>query len=359
MKVFKTIAAIYIAVFFLGSVLLYGCSKPAERISESTTPVISSNQGTVQETTAETPEKIDYAGMNVNEDGKIMVLMYHGIGDKEEEWVRTADNLRKDLQTLYDKGYRTISLHDYINNNIKTPAGFIPVVITFDDSLQNQFRYIEKDGQTIVDPNCAVGIMQDFEKSHEDFGNAATFYIYYPVPFGQKDKISEKLEYLLNSGFDIGNHSYTHEMLGSMDADGIQKQLGLNVKLTNGYIPGYTVDTLALPYGSRPKDEALRKYIISGEYEGTKYTNNAVLLVGANPAPAPCDKNFDPAAIPRVRASEMNVSGTGIYDWLKYFDSHPAEKYISDGNPSTVVIPENRKDKINSEKLGDKKLIIY
>jgi hypothetical protein len=285
--------------------------------------------------------------------------MYHGIGDKEEEWVRTADNFKKDLKTLYDKGYRTISLHDYINNNINTPAGFTPVVITFDDGLTNQFNYIEKDGKLEINPDCAVGIMRNFGEEHEGFGNAATFFVYYPIPFGQKDKIAEKFQYLISNGFDIGNHSYTHEMLNKMDGAGIQKQLGLNVKMTEGYMPGYDVDTLALPYGLRPKDEELRKLIVSGEYDGTQYSNKAVLLVGSNPAPAPCSKGLDLSSLPRVRASEMKTEGTGLYDWLKYFDNHPKERYISDGDPSTVVLPKDFEDKINNGELKDKKLIIY
>lgn len=358
--------AVFLAAVFLATIALSGCSGQGGKVSDSGTAAdtsVSSSPPTQKEeppvTETEAEPKIDYKGLKVNESGKIMILMYHGIGDEEQEWVRTADNFRKDLQTLYDKGYRTISLHDYINNNINTPAGFTPVVITFDDGLQNQFNYIEKDGQSVINPNCAVGIMQSFAKEHEGFGNAATFFVYYPVPFGQKDMIKEKFQYLIDNGFDIGNHSYTHEMLNKMDADGIQRQLGLNVKMTDEYLPGYNVDTLALPYGSRPQDEELRKYIISGEYDGTKYSNNAVLLVGANPALAPGSKDLDLSALPRVRASEMKTDGVGLYDWLKFFDKHPEQKYISDGDPYTVVIPEGSQDKMDSGKLADKKTIIY
>lgn len=64
---------------------------------------------------------VDLKGLKVNELGKIMVLMYHGIGEEEDVWVRTPENFRKDLQTLYDKGYRAIGMKDYIEGNIDTP----------------------------------------------------------------------------------------------------------------------------------------------------------------------------------------------------------------------------------------------
>lgn len=337
-------------------IVLSGCSKETAKIDVKSP--LPDNEKAVEVIIPEQP-KIDYNSIKANESGKIMVLMYHGIGNLEEEWVRTADNFKKDLKALYDKGYRTLSLHDYINNNINTPSGFTPVVITFDDSIQNQFNFIEKDGEFEIDSTSAVGIMDSFSKEYKGFGNAATFYVYFPIPFRQKDRIKDKFEYLIKNGYDIGNHSYTHEMLGKMDAAGIQKQLALNVSMTGNYIPGYTVDTLALPYGSRPKDEALRKYLISGEYDGTKYTNNAVLLVGSNPAPAPNSIDYNPSAIPRIRASDMKTGGTGIYDWLKYFDLHPENRYISDGDPETVVVPKSHESGINKTSILSKEFITY
>lgn len=353
MKNRRVFTALFLSIIFLTS-----CSKQTANVTQEPVPAASEKLKAVEEGFKEN-EKVDYSKLKVNESGKVMILMYHGIGDKEGEWVRTADNFRKDLQMLYDKGYRTVSLHDYINNNINIPAGYMPVVITFDDGLLNQFNLIEKDGRFVTDSNCAVGIMEDFAVKHTGFGSAATFYVYYPVPFRQMDKIKYKFEYLINKGFDIGNHSYTHEMLGKLDDKGIQKQLGLNVKTSMEYLADYKVDTLALPYGSRPKDEDLRKYLISGEYEGTKYENRAVLLVGSNPAPAPGTMDYDPSALPRVRASETNTGGTGIYDWLKYFDSHPDERYVSDGNSETVVVPKSKEYNLKLEDLKNKKIITY
>ena len=40
---------------------------------------------------------VDLKGLKVNELGKIMVLMYHGIGEEEDVWVRTPENFRKKI----------------------------------------------------------------------------------------------------------------------------------------------------------------------------------------------------------------------------------------------------------------------
>ena len=121
---------------------------------------------------------VDLKGLKVNELGKIRVLMYHGIGEEEDVWVRTPENFRKDLQTLYDKGYRAIGMKDYIEGNIDTPPGTTPVIITFDDGLQGQFNVLGDGDEFVVDPNCAVGILEDFNKV-SDFGLKATFYVFY------------------------------------------------------------------------------------------------------------------------------------------------------------------------------------
>jgi len=231
-------------------------------------------------------------------------------------------------------------------------------VLTFDDGLQNSFNIIEENGEKKIDPDCAVGIIEEFRKQHPDFGSGGSFFVYYPIPFRQKELIKEKYDFLVQNGYDIGNHAYTHENLGKLDAEGIQKALGKNVKLTREYLPEYDVYALALPYGAGPKGDNY-KYAVQGEYEGVKYNHRAILLVGSNPAPSPVSVKFDPLRLPRVRASEMNTAGVGLYDWLGYFDKNPEKRYISDGNPDTVAIPESERENVDQNKLKGKELLVY
>jgi len=97
------------------------------------------------------------------------------------------------------------------------------------------------------------------------------------------------------------------------------------------------VDTLALPFGISPRNRALAE---DGESGGVKYHNRAVLLVGANPAPSPCSIKFNPLRLPRIQAYSGPL---GSDYWLKLFHDRPKLRYISDGDPATVSVPEDRR----------------
>jgi peptidoglycan/xylan/chitin deacetylase (PgdA/CDA1 family) len=295
---------------------------------------------------------IDLAEVKPNEAGKVMIIMYHDISDREGEWSRHYENFRKDLEIFYQKGYRLISLKDFLDNNIDIPAGFSPIIFTFDDGTKGQFNLIEKDGELVIDPVCAVGILEEFNKKYPDFGMAATFYVYYPIPFRQKEYIGQKFEYLIKNGMDIGNHTYSHANLKGISRQEIQKEIGLHIKKTMGYLKDYNVDTLALPYGSYSKDNY--EVIISGRYDDIEYFNRAILMVGAEPALSPVHKRFDPHRLPRIRGSQVYIDR-----WLKHFDDNPHERYISDGDLNTITVPKEMEKSINPEALNGKELKVY
>ncbi|MCX7884583.1 MAG: polysaccharide deacetylase family protein [Caloramator sp.] len=348
-----------IAAIIISSALLTSCAINTEaKISNQIKQESSKIQNTSSNIAEDTKDKHENSSVKPNEAGKIMILMYHDIGPKEGEWVRTPENFKKDLETLYKKGYRLISIKDYINGDINIPKGTSPVVITFDDGTLGQFNMIKTNEGYTVDPNCAVGILEDFYKNHPDFGMKATFYVYYPVPFRQKDLIDLKFKHLIENGMDIGNHAYNHENLRNLSLEDIQKALGKNVYETKKHIQDYEVDSLALPYGIKPKLQNLKQYVIKGEYLNIKYENKAVLLVGSNPAYPIYSIKTKVDAIPRIRASEMNTYGTGLYDWLEYFDKHPEERYISDGNMNTISVPINKEKDINRDKVNGKEIIV-
>lgn len=303
------------------------------------------------------PEEVDYAALGVNELGQIMVLMYHRFEETEDEWARTPENFRKDLENLYAEGYRLVSMNDVLDGNIDIPAGTSPVVFTFDDGTAGQFRLIEKDGELVVDPDCAVGIMEEFHREHPDFGLTGTFYIYYVAPpFGQSDYVQAKLEYLVERGFEIGNHTYGHGNLRKLAPEAARKEIAYQVKWTEEYLPGYRVRSLALPLGAHPDDKSL---IVQGSFEGIAYHNEGILLVGSNPAPSPFDKRFVPSAIPRIRASEIKTDGLGMYEWMERLRDNPENRYVSDGNPETVVVPEHLAEDVDEARVGSRSVITY
>lgn len=319
---------------------------------QSTPRTISEPPATTRENESAAPD-IDLESVKPNELGQVMILAYHEIGKNEARWVRTPDAFRKDLQRLYDLGYRPISLRDYVTNNIDTEPGKAPVVITFDDSTEGQFRILP-DGS--IDPDCAFGILKEFNRKHPDFPLRATFYVIYPIPFRQKEHVSRKFQEIIDAGMDIGNHTYSHENLRRLSTEGAMKELALAVREAKRIESRAIVDSVALPYGLAPKDESALK---SGRFEEMSYTNIAALLVGANPAPSPVSPDFDPFRLPRVQAVDPSIATFGIDQWIRYFERHPEKRYVSDGDPNTVTVPEALSDMVDQQKLGGKKLRTY
>ena len=294
--------------------------------------------------------------LKVNELGAVMILEYHRIAE-EGRWSRAPDNFRADLEFLYEHGYRCVSLKDLVTNNISVPAGYTPLVITFDDADPSQFRYVEENGELVIDPRCAVGIMEQFSKEHPDFNMTATFYVL-PVLFGQEEYVEKKLSYLVEHGYDIGNHTVNHVPLGEATPEEILEELSGNISMVQEYLPEYQQASIALPLGSEPKDYSLFKY---GDYEGVKIDFLASLLVGANPSPAPCDRSFDPMRLPRIQAIDpsLDTGDSGLYAWAQYFMENPERRYVSDGDPNTVTIPKHMADRVDTERLGEKRLRAY
>lgn len=341
-----------------------GCSISARDLSEQPgiAPAIPGNlvtnpPGSIPDNPNETEtqnglQQADLAGIKANESGKVMILMYHVIGaPAEKPWMQTTENFRRDLHLLYEQGYSLISLNDFIQNNITTPAGRSPVVLTFDDASPGHFRYIVgEDGKKEIDPQCAVAILLEFGKEHPDFGHTAIFYIN-DRPFGQSGYWQEKLRELVSLGFDIGNHTLTHPKMNSLSHEDVQKELANLARLVEDTVPGYRVNSLALPFGIFPTDFNLAVQGIHNEFE---YKHEAVLRVGANPAKSPNTAGFDPCRLPRVQASTEELG-----KWLEYFKKNPQERYISDGDPMTIAVPRDKEEMVDRESIKDKKLVIW
>ena len=113
-------------------------------------------------------EDIDFSLVQPNEIGDIIIAMYHGI-QNNPPYHRTAEDYKKDLQYMYDNGYRLISMRDYIDHNISVAAGYTPIVLTFDDGLRSSFSLEEVNGELRPVEDSAVGILEAFNAEHPDF----------------------------------------------------------------------------------------------------------------------------------------------------------------------------------------------
>lgn len=366
MKFSKTIKLILFCALVLS---LTGCSRPTyheDDIVEVPLETESADKGEHEEEEigeveeVKDPKELINLDLKPNEVGEVMVLMYHNVGEEEEEWVRTPENLRKDLEILYEKGYRAVSLKDYVNNDMEVEAGMTPVVITFDDGNENNFRVIEDNGNIYIDPDSVIGILEEFKKDYPDFNTTASFFVFGSNPFRQNEYIEYKLKYLVENGYDIGNHTLDHRsMKKATDGDYIQEGIGKQVAIINEIVADYEVNTYALAYGERPKDKELEKYLEEGSFEGASYKNIAILNVGWNPASSPVAEKFNPLSIPRIRASETKVENVGLYNWLEYFDNNPKKRYISDGFKEIITVPMEMEDTVDTDKIRDRELYIY
>lgn len=310
--------------------------------------------------------EVNLKSFKPNEAGAVMILMYHDFVAKKKNGPlnRTPDRFRKDLEDLYKRNYRPVTVSEFVENRMDLPAGKSPVILTFDDAKPTQFRVIiGSDGQPHIDPDCAIGILETFEKKHPDWKSKGTFFVLPKEgkngdPFGQPDSVADKFDYLLSHGYEIANHTSTHNSLRKMSPDKIQWELATALRDIRQVAPKATMDVLALPYGHLPRKEAL-KYLKSGEHGGTKYTHKAVLLAAWRPVLAPITKAqkkysqagtlclFNPYALERITPDPNPRGGQTFEYWLKYFDQNPGQRYVSDGNPQVVAVPKSMMAMVN------------
>ena len=286
------------------------------------------------------PPFAEAAERAANELGSVMILEYHRIGEPEGRWTRTPRHLREDLEALWRGGYRAVGLTAFVAGTFDLPAGATPVVLTFDDSSPGQFRYRERGGGPQVDPDCAVGILEEFERLHPEFGLAATFFVLPAAAepnrlFGQPEYEAHKIRYLVSRGFQVGNHTFWHADLSRYPETVVTSQLARAQESIDRIVPGYRLRALSLPMGSYPRQI---EWAIRGQAAGVRYEHEAILMVGGGPAPSPFSTRFDPYHLPRVQ-----VVGSTLAHWLERFDRHPDERYVSDGDPATVTVPRGHR----------------
>ena len=294
---------------------------------------------------------LDLTKVQPNEAGMIPILEYHDLvlSDKTKGYQYPAAAFRRDIQWLYDHNYRPIGLHDYVLGEIDCPAGMSPVILTFDDALKGQFRYTP-DGK--IDPNCAVGILDDFHARHADWGLKGTFFVltngdpHLPPPFYQSETAQGKMDYLVREGFEIGNHTVHHQLgMRHWPEARVQQEFAQAVTNIHAFLPNYVVDTLALPYGVFPQN---KKLVISGVSGGVSYHNICALKAGAEPAPSPMSVRFKQYYIPRM------IPGAGrdtIHYWLDYLEKNKGSKFISDGDPNTYTLNTIEKSQLSLPRL--------
>lgn len=313
-------------------------------------------------------DKDKLASDNINELGKVPIMMYHGIRERtssstgtiggnvdKDGYNRTPDAFRDDLEFYYEKGYQMIRLDDYINGIVDVDYGKSPIILTFDDGNEDNIRVtgLDDNGNIIIDENSAVGILESFKKKHPDSKVTATFFVNGGI-FNQTEYNDKILHFLIDNGYDVGNHTQTHLDIKKSSGDRVQKEIAYVYDELEKIIPGEYVNIIALPFGSPyVKTHENYKYVLESSYNGKTYNTKAALRVGWEPEVSPFDKEFDMTFLKRCRAYDNNGKE---FDIEMVFKNLEKNKYISDGNIDTIVIKESDSERLNST---DKKVITY
>ena len=345
-------------------ICLFGCTnKTVEKENKNKVDKIE-EESVQKELTTE-----DYINNNVDELGEVPIMMYHGIHNKKNSetqyiggnvdkdgYQRISEAFINDLEFYYQNGYRMIRLTDYIDGNISVELGKSPIILTFDDGLANNITVtgLDDEGNIIIDPNCAVGILESFKEKYPDFNVTATFFVNGGL-FGQQDYNDKILNWLVDNGYDIGNHTYSHVDFTKADSIRTQNEVGSLYEILDSMIPGKYVNIIALPFGSPYSfGHENMNYIFNSTYNGKQYETKAALRVGWKAEASPYSVDFNPKFLKRIRAYDND----GIeFDIKMNFELLENSRYISDGNSENIVIPEEKSSLVNE--LYTKELIIY
>ncbi len=335
------ISALLFASFFTG---LVGCNQSETKTSRS---ISTSDTLTASVPTAPPPEHdsisstVADSSRAANPLGRIPILEYHLIGDTTGRWTRTPEEFRADLQLLYDRGYRPVTVSQVVDNAMAIPRGLSPVVVVFDDASPGQFSYVEQpDGSLQIDPRSAVGIWLQFGKQYSDWTNSAVFCM---LPggssghafFGEKGIKGQKsawrlqkVKFLAEQGFELCNHTLWHANLWKYDAAMVQEQIARGDLAIDSAVSGYRVRTFALPLGVWPKQRELAyqgKWVDPKTGRVQKYSYDAVLEVSGGPTRSPEDPEFNGRSMTRVQ-----VYGNSLREMLDRLEKDGAGgRYIA------------------------------
>jgi peptidoglycan/xylan/chitin deacetylase (PgdA/CDA1 family) len=294
------------------------------------------------------PEEI-----GADEAGRVMVLEYHRVGGDPTfapEWTISTERFRQELTYLYENDYYPVNFRDLVRGEMDVPAGKTPVVLTFDDSSDTQFTMVREGGEWVPEPGGAVGVLAGFNRDHPDWPTRGTFFVLPEANapnnlFGQPELSEKKLRYLADSGFEIGSHTLYHANLALSSPVRVQEQLARSVEEIQGYLPGYDVDSLSLPFGEYPRNEALLE---SGSWQGMEYALKGAAEVSGGASPAPYDTRFAPYHVPRIQTGDLASQSQALF---RYFEQNPDERYVSDGDPAFVSFPEGSGANVDTAKV--------
>ena len=249
---------------------------------------------------------------------RVPILMYHDVGYPNKSsysarYVVTPDNFRKQLELLHRKDYVPISIDEYLRDDFSgVPKDKRPVILTFDDATKGQFRYVDNKE---IDPESAVGIMNNFSKEHDDWRKKAAFFIdfvdtdgFFQVPFEQKGKEKDKISYLKENGYEVYCHTMYHPSLERAGFKDIVNDIR-TFKYLMEQMDFEKKGIIAVPYGAFPQMDKTLNFL-DKKFD---YYFAAFARTPDKRAKRVNSENFDAKYIPRIEVPPDNIKTLESY----------------------------------------------
>lgn len=165
----------------------------------------------------------------------VPILLYHhiGISQKESPYYISADEFDRQMNLLYEWGYKTITVEllvDAIKHGAELPAK--PIILTFDDGSETVYT-------------DAFPIMQNY-------GFIGTAYIVYNYVGAGLYMDRNQIRGLHDAGWEIGSHSLSHVNLRQRPGRQMEEIVDSRLKLES--LLDMPILSFAYPFGANDSD---------------------------------------------------------------------------------------------------------
>ena len=283
----------------------------------------------------------EYILRRPNELGRIPVIMYHSVDDTrpfDRHGLNVSQaTFHNHLTLLHQYGMFPVNMRDLRSHTAlsQVPKGMVPVVLTFDDGRKSQF-VMRPDGSP--SDGCALGIFEKFIRERAmNWKRRGSFYVmpksvYNPEPFQQAGTAASKLNYLIDAGYEIGNHTWSHRSLRRMSESQVATELIRCFYGIRALCPRATMDTLCIPFGDYPRFTTWRR-IVANPLRQASDMHSTVLMAWGGPSYSPFDKRYD-----KLRVTRIGVAPNELEAALKRL-SRTETWYVSGGEPGVLHVP--------------------
>jgi hypothetical protein len=206
--------------------------------------------------------------------------------------------------------------------------------------------------------------MEAFYAEHPDFGRGGMFgtlphsCFFTGVDGSEEDQIdlcSQKINFLIDNGYEVENHTLTHSGIQDVDDGTFKEEIGGAIDALKAYDERVEANIFVVPFGMYPALDLhpeQREWMRNGfEWNGQQYRLIGSLMVGSEPAISPASTEWDSMWIYRIQMCDCTEQGGFGWDdyWQDVVSDDPTLLYVSDGDPNTLTAPES----VNAGIFGD------